>query len=306
MTLPAFAARGPAWATLERLGATGEETWHRAATWFEREIPSGPHRAERIHWLCVPTAVWLLHHLRASARRPLVAGLSAPQGAGKSTLSAALVRLLDEEFGVHPVSLSIDDFYLPRSEQLALASSFPGNRFLEHRGYPGTHDLALGASVLEALVAGRPVTLPRYDKSAHGGRGDRSAEAVVENGPVDLVLLEGWMLGFSPVTTPLDPALTVVNEKLSDYSRWTRHLDVLLHLRMHDPSSVVTWRREAEAAMRASGRPGLGDAEVEDYVRRFLPAYETWTPTVGQGFHETRRLTMTLDANRTPLPTTAE
>lgn len=302
MSTPAFAARGPAWATLERLGATGDETWQRAAAWFEREVPSGPHRAERIHWLCVPTTVWLLHQLRSSARRPLVAGLSAPQGAGKTTLTSALVRLLDQEFGVRSVSLSIDDFYLTRAEQLALASAFPGNRFLEHRGYPGTHDVTLGASVLEALRAGRPVTLPRYDKSAHGGRGDRSPESAVIDGPVDLVLLEGWMLGFAPVDGPLEAALQVPHTKLAAYSAWTSHVDVLLHLRMADPASVVTWRRQAEAAMKASGRPGLSDEEVEDYVRRFLPAYETWTPGVGRDLPEARRLTLTLDANRTPLP----
>ena len=41
----------------------------------------------------------------------------------------------------------------------------------------------------------------RYDKSAFGGLGDRADPAAwpVAAPPVDIVLLEGWMLGFRPV-----------------------------------------------------------------------------------------------------------
>lgn len=42
------------------------------------------------------------------------------------------------------------------------------------------------------------VRVPRYDKSARGGKGDRAPEAEwsVVSAPPDIVLLEGWMLGF--------------------------------------------------------------------------------------------------------------
>ena len=45
---------------------------------------------------------------------------------------------------------------------------------------------------------GVEVRIPRYDKSARGGRGDRAPEEeweVVSARP-EIVLLEGWMLGF--------------------------------------------------------------------------------------------------------------
>ncbi|MBL8923164.1 MAG: hypothetical protein JNJ54_30215 [Myxococcaceae bacterium] len=278
------------------------DAWERAAGWLERSFPESPGRAERIHWLTVPVALWLLHHVRAKPSRPLLAGLNAPQGAGKTTLTGALVGLLHDVFGLRVVSISIDDFYLRRQEQLALAAAHPGNRFLEHRGYPGTHDVALGESVLRALSEGRDVDVPRYDKSAHGGRGDRSVEVTPVHGSVDLVLVEGWMLGFEPVERVPEPALAAPNAMLRDYARWTRLLEVLVCLRMADPRQVIRWRIEAEAAMRASGRPGLSDAEVEDYVRRFLPAYETWGPTVGRATPGDRLLALTLDASRTPVP----
>jgi D-glycerate 3-kinase len=41
----------------------------------------------------------------------------------------------------------------------------------------------------------------RYDKSAFQGKGDRADESTWPSveGPLDLVLFEGWMLGFKPV-----------------------------------------------------------------------------------------------------------
>lgn len=51
------------------------------------------------------------------------------------------------------------------------------------------------------------VRIPRYDKSARGGKGDRAPEGEwgIVKTPVDIVLLEGWMLGFEalPDDSPL-------------------------------------------------------------------------------------------------------
>jgi len=291
-----LASQGPAWAELVALDAVDESTWARGTTWLESHLPPGPHRDERIHWLTLPVASWVLHHLRAATRRPLVVGLNAPQGAGKTTLTKSLVGLF-AELEVRAVSVSIDDFYLRRSEQLAVASTHPGNPYLEHRGYPGTHDVELGAKVLKALRDGVDVDVPRYDKSAHGGRGDRSDDVTPIRGHVDVVLLEGWLLGLHPVERVVDEGLRVPNDALRSYAAWNELLDVMISLRMKQPSQVVRWRIEAESAMRASGKTGLTDAEVEDYVRRFLPAYETWSDTLSQA----QRLTLTLDEQRVPV-----
>ena len=288
MTTP-FARSGPLWPVL---GAVNAAEWNDAVTWLEHELPHEANRDLRIHWLIVPLALWLKQ--RATQRSPLMVGLNAPQGAGKTTLTRSLVGVFAHLFGLRAVSVSVDDFYLRRDEQLGLAARHPGNRYLEHRGYPGTHDVALGASVLAALRDGRDVALPRYDKSAHGGRGDRSADVSWVRGRVDLVLLEGWMLGFKPVAVVEDAALAVPNELLRTYDVWNSLLDVFIALRMQRVEQVVRWRIEAEQAMRASGKSGLSDAEVEDYVRRFLPAYELWRADA--------ELSVTLDAQRRPTP----
>ena len=79
------------------------------------------------------------------------------------------------------------------------------NKLLQVRGNAGTHDLQLGQETLEALQsavsAEAETAVPRYDKSKNEGRGDRAERSSWPHvqGPIDIILFEGWMLGFSPV-----------------------------------------------------------------------------------------------------------
>lgn len=45
------------------------------------------------------------------------------------------------------------------------------------------------------------MAVPRYDKSLRGGYGDRAPKDTwpVLEGPLQVVLFEGWMLGFKPL-----------------------------------------------------------------------------------------------------------
>ncbi|KAL8743535.1 MAG: hypothetical protein Q9184_008100, partial [Pyrenodesmia sp. 2 TL-2023] len=71
-----------------------------------------------------------------------------------------------------------------------------------HRGQPSTHDLDLAISVLSSLRVRREVAIPSYDKSAFGGQGDRVPQdqwiQLNRDGqpPIDVVIIEGWCLGF--------------------------------------------------------------------------------------------------------------
>lgn len=200
---------------------------------------------------------WHLELLRwvDALPRPLVLGINGPQGCGKSTLAAAMVE-------ARPgwVTLSIDDFYLTRAEQVALAARHPDDPLMQVRGGPGTHDVALGVATLDALAAGSGVArVPVYDKSAHGGKGDRAGWREVAL-PVDVVIFEGWMLGFD----------------IPGYQGWTARLDAMIQLRVEDPRVVVEWRVEAERRMRELRGSGMSDEETRAYVSRFLPFYETY------------------------------
>jgi D-glycerate 3-kinase len=216
------------------------------------------------------------------APRAYVVGVSGPQGGGKSTLTARLVAALGTA-GLRAATVSIDDFYLTHAAQRDLAARHPGDRCLEHRGYPGTHDVALGDRVLGALAEQRSgaVAVPRYDKSAHGGRGDRAPTEVLVAAPLDVVLVEGWMLGFSALpAAACPPALRATNEYLSPYARWHARLDAFVHLVAGDPSWIVDYRVDSERARRAAGQAALSDDEARDYIERFLPAYAAYVPAL--------------------------
>lgn len=247
----------------------------------------------------LPVASWLVGGLVPGATR--VVGVNGPQGAGKSTLTGALSRALTA-VGVRTVTLSVDDVYLPHAAQRALADAHPGDRCLELRGYPGTHDVALGVATLRALRAGGRVRLPAYDKGAHGGRGDRVPEAAWAevDGPWDLVLFEGWMLGFAPVPDP-PPALGATNALLGAYAAWDAELDAMLLLAPPSVDQVVAWRVDSERARRERGEGALSEAEARDYAERFVPAYHAWLPGLHARPPGRAALSIALGADRLPL-----
>jgi D-glycerate 3-kinase len=282
-----FAERGPAFRQVVAAGPIDWDLWDAGARHLYAALAGGADLDRRIHHLYLPVWAFLIQVRRASPDRAVTVGLQAPQGAGKTTLVTHLLDLLPLA-GLRGAAVSIDDFYLTHAEQRALAAAHPGNPYLEHRGYPGTHDVALGRRTLESLrsLGGSdgdlrgPVRVPVYDKSAHAGRGDRVPDDHWRDirGPLDVVMLEGWMLGFEPVDEAgiSDPSLRVVNDFLAGYRAWTECLDAFVVLRALEPTYVVDWRVEAEANAAAAGKPALDREAILDYVRRFLPAYEMY------------------------------
>lgn len=144
--------------------------------------------------------------LARHSARPLIVGLQGPQGSGKSFLSSRLREVLGRTpEPLRVVVLSIDDLYLPHSALKTLASQHPHNPLLKGRGQPGTHDVQLGIDLLSALRKGcSQVSLPSFDKSLFDGEGDRLPShdervIVVEPPAVDVVILEGWCVGFHQI-----------------------------------------------------------------------------------------------------------
>lgn len=136
---------------------------------------------------------------------PLVVGISAPQGCGKTTLTN-LMKDFFQCLNMSCLALSLDDFYLTYDEQIRLASEYSENPLLAYRGNPGTHDLPLLVSTLYSLINmhsdpnNSTVYIPQFDKSLHNGRGDRVPinEWLAIDSPPQVLLFEGWMLGFTP------------------------------------------------------------------------------------------------------------
>lgn len=149
---------------------------------------------------------WVRAQIGPNSDAPLFVALQGPQGSGKSYLSARL----QSELATGPTPLrvevlSIDDLYLCHEGLVSLADTHAHNRLLHGRGQPGTHDVSMGIQIVSSLKSGTsPVKLPRFDKSLFNGEGDRLPEeawTVVHQPPlIDVVILEGWCVGFKPIT----------------------------------------------------------------------------------------------------------
>jgi D-glycerate 3-kinase len=217
---------------------------------------------------------------RQQLGRPIIQGILGGQGTGKTTLSAVL-RLILTHLGYRTLSLSLDDLYKTYAERQQLQKQDPR---LIWRGPPGTHDVELGKELLDQLRQPNqqhPILVPRFDKSAWGGAGDRTTPETVES--IDIVLFEGWFVGVRPIDPAVFDAPTPapietladrsfardMNERLKDYLPLWERLDQLMLLYPTDYRLSQQWRRQAEQQMIATGKSGMTDEQVDEFVEYF-------------------------------------
>jgi D-glycerate 3-kinase len=153
---------------------------------------------------------------------------------------------------------------------------------------PGTHDVALGAALLDRLASGKSVALPVFDKAAD----DRAAGTRAVEESVEVVLFEGWCVGAAPqpeeaLTHPInrlerdeDPDgiwREAVNARLTtEYAELFARLDMLVMLRVESFEAVRANRllQEQKLARRSPSGRGVMDAAGLD---RFVMHYERLT-----------------------------
>ncbi len=229
--------------------------------------------------------------LRQQSRRPVVIGICGAQGSGKTTLVAALARRLGDH-GLRCAALSLDDLYLGHDRRQELARHV--HPLLATRGVPGTHDVAQGLALLDALTRGQAAALPRFDKA----RDDPALLADWPSAPsqCEVLLFEGWCLGAvaQPEHALAEPVNALeaqedvdgvwrsyANQALAGgYQHLFARIDRLVLLAAPGWEVVARWREQQEAALRAtaksSGEEGsriMSPAQVQ----RFIQHYERLT-----------------------------
>lgn len=277
--------------------------------------PPNPAAASPLGRLDAPLAArleglaWQLLRGRLRGRMHVV-GVCGAQGSGKSTLAAALCTLWQSR-GLRCAVLSLDDLYLTRAQREQLART--QHPLLRTRGVPGTHDVALGHAVFDSLARAGRTRLPRFDKSRDTRRPLTDWDAV--DGPLDVLLFEGWCVGARPQTEAAlrEPLNTLEREHDHD-GRWRRaanmqlagpyqtmfaRLDTLLLLAAPSFDVVLGWRREQERALaRLSPR---GSAVLDDAaLARFVQHFERLTRHVLAEMPGRADLTLRLDSARRP------
>ncbi|QHG16850.1 glycerate kinase [Nostoc sp. ATCC 53789] len=236
-----------------------------------------PKKMLQVLWdLWLPLGIKLASQ-RQQLERPLIQGILGGQGTGKTTMSKVLSLILNQ-LGYRTLSLSLDDLYKTYSDRLVLTQQDPR---LIWRGPPGTHDVDLGLDVLDQIRQSQgSVMVPRFDKSAYKGAGDRTTSEMVT--AIDIVLFEGWFVGVRPINPDVfntAPPPIVTNEdrafardmnlRLHDYLPLWDRLDSLIVLYPTDYRCSLEWRKQAEQQMIAAGKSGMTNAEIEEFVNYF-------------------------------------
>lgn len=158
---------------------------------------------------------------------------------------------------------------------------------------------------MRGLRGREEVRVPVYDKAGRGGRGDRSGWRGVEGGKVDVVVVEGWCVGFLPLgevgvggvyaeaeeehgvgerelkgkrATGREVLLehgvedlVFVDGMLGGYTRGGEGFldvgawDAVVHLDAERLEWVYGWRVEQERGLRGRGGGSMTDEEVEAF-----------------------------------------
>ena len=231
--------------------------------------------------LWLPLAIQLSEE-KDKQKKTLIQGILGGQGTGKTTLCKILCIIL-KQLEYTTITISIDDFYKTYSERQKLKEIDPR---LIWRGPPGIHDIELAINICNQLKDpnhSQSISIPRFDKSLWNGQGDRIKPDII-NQP-DIVLFEGWFLGVQPIneTQFNDAPFPIqtkedrqfaqdINENLKAYLPLWEKLDRLIILYPEDYTLSKQWRKEAEQKMISSGKTGMKDHEIEEFVNYFWKA----------------------------------
>ena len=189
--------------------------------------------------------------------------------------------------GLRLAVASIDDAYLPHGPRL---QAMAANPFGVDRVPPGSHDPGLLVEAIDQWRQGSDglLRLPRFDKRLRQGAGDRCG---FSQHAADGLLLEGWLIGCSPLRDGQiqaargsgaglvgSPSLTAAewawlprwNQALEAYQPLWRRLHGLWVLWPLDWRLPRRWRFQAEAQQRRLGGGWLRGTKIDQLVRSSL------------------------------------
>lgn len=174
--------------------------------------------------------------------------------------------------------LSLDDYYLASAELQAKQhkTGYIGYRW---RGLPGTHDVKLLFRHLMQLQENCSIQVPIYDKLARNGQGEKTAALRQIKNDNQVLIIEGWMLGFLPQSNDQIPSsVHLINTELIAYKKIWDLINIWLLLRVDRVRQhIYQWRWEAElVACQVRQLPSPNRMQLDSFIENFLPAYDLY------------------------------
>ena len=249
---------------------------------IQQELLPSSYKQTALKWFAPLIKEISMHH--ESAEETVFIGVNGCQGSGKSTMSSLIQYLLENLYEKSCLVLSLDDFYLTKSERQTLANKV--HPLLSTRGVPGTHDTALISEVLASLKDGNRSLIPRFDKSID----DRSHEALHTciDKRIDVVVMEGWCWGVpAQSSAQLSTAINdlernadqtgdwrhYVNKKLEyDYMPLYQYMDKWIFLKAPSFDCVYQWRCQQEhKLLQKDGNKAeiMSDREIANFIQYY-------------------------------------
>lgn len=262
----------------------------------------------------IPLADNISKHQKG-AGKPYFLGINGCQGSGKSTLSDFLSAYLSQQYDLHVVVMSLDDFYFDQSKRSAIAVKV--HPLFQTRGVPGTHDMIQAARVLEQLRASADqVSIPRFNKATDNPAPRQEWQTISK--PVDVVIFEGWCWGVDPQNdNQLLNAVNALEHEQDETGVWRKFVNRQLEqhyaplysfmnywIMLKAPSfdCVYAWRLEQEQKLRhslpaKSDNPETG-VMTDEQVQAFIQYYQRLTQHALETLENKCDVVFTLNSQR--------
>lgn len=259
--------------------------WSNVDDWWNRWERVGGINLARNQWSVPVVDGWiafvglpLLSRVELALLRGerVILGVSALPGCGKSTL-CSWVKSASQQLGWPVEHLSLDDFYWPAEQ---LEKIMQGNPWSVPRALPGSHDIGGMLQSLDDWKTSGQITAPRFDKSLRNGRGDRFGSS---SSRPQVVLMEGWFLGVSPLPSIETEILDGLSELelawrsravslLADYQEVWKLFDDLWHLRAVRSDLSSRWKQQQLTTLEQQSGVGYRRSDLSDFNRMVLTA----------------------------------
>ncbi|MFN6262659.1 MAG: kinase [Chromatiaceae bacterium] len=205
--------------------------------------------------------------------------ISGAQGCGKTTLAASLQLALQQD-GLRCGVVSLDDYYLSRSDRQRLARQI--HPLFAMRGVPGTHQIERLHQDLHLQLEGKALTLPRFNKASDDSCDDLATALF------DVLIVEGWCLG--AVAQSAEQLALAVNSLdmepnaaiWRDYQNqqlqlWYEPLwplfSQMLYLQAPNWPTICRWRQQQEDLLWQQQGTGMDTLTLQQFM---LP-FQRWT-----------------------------